>query len=164
MEHRLVVGHDRLDLDHEDLPGHPMTPEYVDGASFARDRERNLDRDVPVVRGQELDDSLDQARVGRVEQPIQALGVPAEADVESRVERDCNPGQGRQRYSAGASALDVRNDRSTDRGAPREVDLTPPATNAQGTIREPEADLVHTCRMRAGAALAVTSPSTIAQR
>jgi len=83
----LRIGDDRLDLCDEDDARRLVISEHVDRAALAADRERHLDIGLPTIGAKPPDKLLDEVRVRLVEQAIESLAVPAEADVQGRVER-----------------------------------------------------------------------------
>ena len=141
-----------------------MTGENVDRTAFAGDRERDLDGDIPTVRGEELDDLLDQAGMGRVEQSIERLAVPAKSDIEPGLEGGGDPNEGRDRDVARSTAFKVRDYGARGRREHGEIDLAPAAPNPECAKRETEADPIHDGRMTVGAALRLIAAFTIAQR
>jgi len=81
-DHGLDVRDDGLHLDHEERGARCVPGENVDRAALAVPAEGDLDRDDPAQLVEQSDDLVDERRVRGIEQPIQALAVPPNANVE----------------------------------------------------------------------------------
>ena len=59
-----------------------MEREDVERAALAPDRERDLDRDLPAAPAEPRREHGHQARVTRIQEPVELLAPPADPDIQ----------------------------------------------------------------------------------
>jgi hypothetical protein len=80
----------RLQLDDEQRPGRSQPGHDVDHPALAPDRERTLRDHLPPGRGEGADDELVHRGVPGVQEAVELRAVPAQDDVEVRLQRHGN--------------------------------------------------------------------------
>jgi hypothetical protein len=131
MKHRLRIRHDGLDLDDKEARG-PLVPrQYVERAALAPDRERNLDRDLPVRITKQRDGGIDESSVGLVEEAVEAFPVPSKPHVNLRPKGRGYSAQHANRHLVDQTALDLGDHASGYVREPGYVFLSKPTPNAK---------------------------------
>jgi hypothetical protein len=87
----------------------------VDRTALPAKIERDLRERRPTTPTEQFEHSFDQLRVPLIQQPIQALSLPEQADIDASAELGRDSFQGMKRDPRRVSALDTSDDRS--RGA-----------------------------------------------
>ena len=86
----LRIRNHGLDLDHEQGTSGLHPSEDIDGATLAEVAEGDFDRRLPAALVERAEHLVDKGRVGSIEQAIQRLAVPSNADVDVGAEgRSC---------------------------------------------------------------------------
>ena len=91
-----------------------------------------------------------------VEQPIESLAAPANANIDVSAEHGRRAQQRANRDSGQSTTLDVRDGRSREAGEHGDIDLAPPAPDPQGAELEPDPDGVHERSIATGASRPLT--------
>lgn len=156
-QHRLEVGDHGLDLDHEQRSGRPVEREDVDRAPFAANVEGHLGRDLPVGGTQDLEYSVDEPGVSRIEESIQTLALPEQPNIYAGIEGDRDANEGMQRYAIGMPALDPPNDGTRHARPLRELVLGPASPVTERSKSEAEPDSIHRSRMETSPCLRLMS-------
>jgi hypothetical protein len=120
-----------------------MKREDVDGSALTPDVERDLGRYLPLVRRQDLHDTIDQACVTGIEQSVQAFALPQEANIDPRAERSRDSDERVDRDSIRMPALDAPDDSSRNMRLSGEPSLCPATTLPKRSHPEPEPDHIH---------------------
>ena len=150
-EHRLDVGDDGLDLDNQQQAGRRMPSEDVDRSALSPDRVADLGNRDPARGSEPSYDRVDQGGVALVQQAVQSLALPEDAQVEAGPERFSDRVDGSDRAQTDLAALDS-GDRRLGRPCPIcQLRLRPGTATAERAEGEAESDGVHSGTM-AGAA------------
>jgi hypothetical protein len=143
VDRRLRIGHDRLDLDHEQRCRRSVEREDVDRAPLAANRERSFDDRFPAKVLKPKDNLLDESRVGRIEQSVETLAMPPDADVKGRSKAFDHPAKRSQLRILDLARLELRDHLPRDAGEIGDIHLPKAATDAQRPTGAPNADRVH---------------------
>jgi hypothetical protein len=147
MDRRLRIGHDRLDLDHEQRCRRPVERQDVDRAPLAAYRERSLDDRFPANVLKPKDNLFDESRVSRVEESIQTLAMPPDADVKGCSKALDHPAKDSQLGILDLARLELRDHLPRDPREIRDINLPKAPTYPQCPTAAPDADRVHAWSM-----------------
>jgi hypothetical protein len=106
MQGRLRVSDDGFDLDDEQRAEYRMERQHVDRAPLTPDRELDLDLHRPAESRESPDQCVDQRRVRFVEQAIELLAAPSEAQVQVGAERTGRPNERANGHAVDLAPID----------------------------------------------------------
>lgn len=139
----LDIRDDRLDLDHEEETGRWMPSQDVDGPALSVNVERHLRDGNPAARIELPEHDVDQARVITVEEAIELLALPQDANEKTGPERLEDPFARAQRPGSRAASLQARNLRGRHTGSIAELALRPVLTAPECPDGKAEPHRVH---------------------
>lgn len=142
-EHRLDLRDRGLDLDHEERTGRAVERQDVDRSALVAHLEGHLGSHFLCARIEDGDGSIHQARVARIEQPVETLAVPQQPDVDAGIEPGRDQHEGVDGHTVGAAAFDPTDDRRRDASQGRQMGLRPAPAHAQRAHPETESDDIH---------------------
>lgn len=148
MQRGLAVRNHGFDFDHEDDSCRPMKREHIDRPSPAPDRERDFDRDLPSGCAKQEDDQLNQLGMGFIEEPIQLLTVPPNANVDRSADGSSNADEGTDRHGLEHPALDARDHSPREPRNATDVLLAKLLANAERAELPSDTDRIHPPIMR----------------
>jgi len=162
-DHRLKVRDRGLDLDDEQRPRCSVERDDVDRTALAPYVERYLCPHLPARSAEPADRDFDQARMGRVEEPVERLALIGEPHRDGRTESCCDSLDGKDRDAIGRTSLDPLDRRPGGAAFPGEPLERPAAPSSQRTQSLPEPNGVHMRTIADGPSLAITAggPSTV---
>jgi len=117
--------------------------EDVDRTPFTGDLECHLGRRDPAAYPEHAENSLDELCVVSVEEAVELLAVPEDADPDSGVELRQDPFEGGERDSVRVAALDPADLRIGYADAPRQLPLRPAPLASKRTNLKTNSDRVH---------------------
>ena len=129
-----------------------MPGEHVDGAAFCSNLVGHLWLRDPAGRAQRANQLIDELCVGAIEQTVQVLALPEDADLQPTAKciRDLDNRSQRERVRL--TAFDPRDRRSGDADASAELRLRPAPPATQRPQRQPQTNRIHATRRIARAA------------
>ena len=135
----------RLEFDDQERPLRRMPRDDVDDPALSIDRERDLGCEHPCreLAGEPARDELVQRGVLGVEQAIEVAGAPPGHEVDSNIQRRCDPPDRIERECPGMASLDPGNGRGRDTGPCRKVSLAPASLQPNGADRRPNSLVIH---------------------
>jgi hypothetical protein len=142
-QHGLQVWNDRFDLDDEQRARAGMKREEIDRAALSANVEGNLCRDSPMEPGKHRDDMLNQLGVARVQESVEPLALPEQANVDTRAKLGGDAVERVDRDPIGSSSLDPRDDGSRYPCADAQVRLGPLTAMSERAHSEPISDDIH---------------------
>ena len=89
-----------------------MEGENIDRAALPPDRERNLDRDLPAGSAKEQHKGIDEPCVRLVEEPVERLRVPSQANVDGGAKRASDSPERTDRNGIDPATFDLRHERA----------------------------------------------------
>ena len=131
-ERLLEVADRAFHLDHEHHPDQRMHGEDVDPPAIAVSVEAHLDARRPPCGPKERDRVLDDPSVDGIEEPIEFLAAPADAQLRARLEGVKQATDEPKRLRSHLSAFDPRDDLPRDAGSAGEVGLSPAPPTTEG--------------------------------
>ncbi len=155
VEHRLGVRHDRLDLHDQKRAGTSVACQHVHGSALTKDRERNLHGRLPSFVLEQPDDTLDQARVRLVHQPIETFASPSKPHLQVSLERRGQSSDLADSHGIDVPAFDQRHGRAGRRGTRGQIRLSPTMTHPKGAHLRSESYRIHASIVAAAPARAV---------
>jgi hypothetical protein len=117
--------------------------EDVDRASLAEVIERHFHRRLPTIALEHPNDGVDELGVRRVEEAIEALAMPSDADVKIGAERGANGLDVGERRASKPASLEPRDLRRGDVGSCRQIHLPPAAPYPERPKRPTDTQCVH---------------------
>jgi hypothetical protein len=120
-----------------------MQGEHIDGSALAANGEGRFYDRLPAHALETFDNGLHEPGVGGVEEAIQALASPTNADVHRRTERLADPAKGPDLHIVDSAGLDFGNELSRDMNNGREILLAPPFSNSQRAVCTTDSHGIH---------------------
>ena len=151
----------RFDLFDKNRPRPGMSCQDVDRASFAVDRIRHLDLDLPAQRAKTPYRDRSEGRMALIEESVECTASPSNRGIETGADHGKHPSDGPQRQRFEMACLDGCDRRLTDPRCFANVDLAQASALAQHSQRSADPGIVHGCIVMSRTYPRVTRPPRI---